>query len=568
MVVRVPVLWISRYNDILARSYADEGLIECLFDLTLWRPPRAFTFEHYEPVGRPGTELENFPDVDGAVICLPARHHTSREDVDWLKEQIDRLQWSVLMFCGDEEGSFPFAEFPQSGCHVRYVMQPRPEHAHLRTIPGGWYPQTQELLRDTEHHSRVIDFYFAGQVVDNTRRHQLMKVLQRLPRGHVHQTQGYMQGMPKAQYFRLMAQSKVVPSPSGPMTVDTSRTYEALEAGCVPIVDSVTPRGENYDFWTLLFGPDHPLKSVTDWKEFPELLQAALRDWPVNSNRHFSFWQQHKRKLAHQIHDDIRTVRENASYLDVSPGTADDLVTVVISTSPAPLHPSTDHILQVIDSVRARLPHAEILIACDGVRHEDGKLNDVYNHYLSHLLWAANYSYDNVLPILMPEFLHQANSVKRVLEMVKTPYVLFLEHDTPLEGDIPFLDMCNALSTDHVSSIRLHFDVELHSDHEPLHFGTIAKVFNIPLRRIRVWWARPFLTKLDNFRELLDTHFNDESRTFIEDKLYGVLHCDWEDNRGAAWGRWKIWTYMPEGSIKRSGHLDSRGANPKWGLKF
>lgn len=560
----IPVFWVSRFKNILSRGYADQGLLEAIFDHSLWRPPHPFTFKHYENVGMPGTLYENFPEADGAVVIIPCRHHAESEDVQWLTTNINRLAWSLVLLCGDEEWSFPWQEIPETDTRKVWVMQPRPEHAGLSgLIPGGWYPETDTLLNLAERLNRPLDWFFAGQVRDNTRRQQLMKAIRRIPNGRQLATEGYMQGMPKDQYFTLMAQAKVVPSPSGPMTVDTARTFEALEAGCIPIVDLVTPRGEDYDYWTLLFGPDHPIKGVHDWFELPAKMQKALREWPVSANRHFTFWQSWKRKIAHQFHDDIQAVRGERHQSDV----VDDEITVIVTTSPAPLHPSTDHIEQVINSIRAQLPHSEIIIACDGIHHLDEDRRADYNEYLRRLTHLCNFEWSNVLPIISDTWQHQANMTRRAMEYVTTHAVLFVEHDTPLEGEIHWNDLASVIYDGSANMVRLHFDVEIHPDHKHLLVGDVEDHGSY-LQRMFVWWQRPHLASADYYREILDKHFPPTCRTMVEDPMHQIVSIDRDDNGPAAWENWRIWVYSPEGSMKRSGHLDSRGDAPKHEMRF
>lgn len=562
---QVDVFFVSWHDDILALGYADMGMLMEILYRRLWTPPAPLTFVGHEVRG-------DFPHHNGAVVMLPARHHTSREDVDRLHAELDKMDWCLLFLCGDEEWTFPWAEFPETPTRKVWIMQPRPEHAHLSGLfPGGWYPGTREGI---SRQPRTHDIFFAGQVRDNSERFLAARAIEKLSRRWdvlLYQTNGYMQGWPREKYLEELSRAKVVPSPSGPFTVDTARPLEAMEAGCVPVCGMKTPRREDYDYWSLIFGEGHPVPTITDWSKLRERVPDLVHNFRYHSNRVFSFWQGMKRKWSLQLDDDVKELMaspddEPIRRMDVE---ADDLITVIVTSSPAPIHPSTDHISTVISSVRSRLPRAEILIGLDGVRPEDEPLRDQYAEYVYNLLWDANFHQHNVLPVVFDEFLHQANMTKRLLEMVRTPYVLFLEHDTPLEGpQLPWLSMCDALSYNDAYSIRLHFDVAIHPEHEPLHFGPVENICGVPLRRIRVWWARPFLTRTDHFRNLLDKHFDDNSRTFIEDKLYGVLHCDWEDHHELGWADWRIWTYMPEGDIKRSGHLDSRGDRQKWDMVF
>jgi hypothetical protein len=74
-------------------------------------------------------------------------------------------------------------------------------------------------------------------------------------------------------------------------------------------------------------------------------------------------------------------------------------------------------------------------------------------------------------------------------------------------------------------------------------------------------------------------YFGAESRTMIEDVMHGVVqyglppYREWQTSAKVyAWriraaerlGDWRMGVYAPEGSWKRSGHLDARGDDPKF----
>ena len=107
-----------------------------MLDRSVWFPPDAITFDHHEVRG-------DFPDVPGAVVAINCRTHASSDDVEWFTGQLDRLEWAVVLLCGDEEWVFPWQEVPETERRKVWVMQARPEHAHLSGfLPGGWYPGT------------------------------------------------------------------------------------------------------------------------------------------------------------------------------------------------------------------------------------------------------------------------------------------------------------------------------------------------------------------------------------------------------------------------------------------
>lgn len=563
--MKVPVLWISRYDHILARGYADQGMFERILDRDLWRPIDAIEFEHYEV-------RSDFPDVQGALVVLPARHHASREDVDWFKEQLSRLRWSVVLLAGDEEWVFPWREIEESDTRRVWVMQPRTEHKELSgLIPGGWYPGTREAVvkHKEQADNRTLHWFFAGQVT-HERRYQCIRALKGLRSGLLHQTDGYLRGMPQEEYWKILCGSKVVPSPSGPYTVDTARPLEALEAGCVPVVDLVTPRGVQDDYWTLVFGNDCPLRGIRDWREFRRFLANILSQWQLESNRVFAWWQSWKRKISIQLDDDIRAVANTPRQLT----TPESKITAIVTTSPIPSHPSTEIIEETITSIRTQLPTSEIIIAIDGVRPEQQERTEDYLEYVRRLLWLCNNKWRNVLPVIATQWLHQAGITKLAFQYVQTPLILFVEHDTPLVGEIAWAPLCEFVQSGQANLVRLHHEAEMLPVHRGIMIDRVSKTIktsegDVAARRTFAWWQRPHLASADFYRYSVLSIFADDSRTMIEDVMYGILHNAFQDYNVAGWSKWKVWIYDPGTSdIKRSTHLDGRGEDPKFSMHW
>lgn len=579
----VPVLWVSLHpGEILARGYADEGLLEAMLDRSLWRPPNALEFEHHEVNG-------DFPDLalGGAMVIIPCRHHV--QQASYLLGQINRLAWSLVILAGDEAWEFPWETIPETPTRRVWTMQPIPDHARLSgRIPGGWYqrpgkPNTRDLIRPHGDLAgeRGLDWFFAGQDT-HVRRHECMDVLRYLQasaaepgRTMFATTDGYLQeAIEVEKYHALMAWTKVAPCPSGPYSVDCARPLEAMEAGAIPVVDLRKPLDPQFDYWELCFGADYPFHGVTSWQQFPQVMRAELADWPARSNEVFSWWQLWKRRITLQLDQDIRAASGSSTVpVGAETGSPSDQITAVITTSPAPLHPSTEHIEQVVASIREQLPDAEILIVADGVRLEQTDRRADYEEYLRRLLWLCNFEWRNVVVQRLKTWGHQANAVRAALRLVETPLLLFCEHDTPLEGDIDWPGLAAFVASGEANVVRLHFDVEVHPDHEALMLdeGTTwhsVSFDDLPLRRTYVWWQRPHLASAAFYRDRVMPVFPPESRTMIEDRMLQLVENDYLDRGEPAWWDWRLFLYTPEGSIKRSSHLDSRGDDPKYPMFF
>ncbi len=245
--------------------------------------------------------------------------------------------------------------------------------------------------------------------------------------------------------------------------------------------------------------------------------------------------------------------------------TLSDLITVLVPTSPIPSHPSTAIIDETLDSIDAAgLDACEVVVMCDGVRPEQEDRSADYAEYVRRLSWSLD-ERPRSWPFLFPEHRHQAAMTREALDKVTTPLILFVEHDTPLCGEIPWESMANAIlaAPCKVDVIRLHHEAEVLRVHRYLMAGKIEDVRGVPLWRTAQWSQRPHLASTGWYRAMLGRHFPPEDRTFIEDHYYGVVATPWVERK--EWGNEaKLWLYHPEGNIKRSTHLDGREDQPKW----
>ena len=238
-----------------------------------------------------------------------------------------------------------------------------------------------------------------------------------------------------------------------------------------------------------------------------------------------------------------------------------DLIGVLVSTSPILSHPSIKIIAETINSIRYHLPTAPIYVMADGVRDEQLHLKEAYRLYKSELTTKMLLDWENVFLFPFPEFTHQAVMTIKTLEVVKHPLLLFIEHDTPLVDrpiDWEFLfATANAGISNH---IRLHYDETIHREHQHLMCGNITP----NLIKTVQWSQRPHLVNREWYGNLLLEFFRPESRTFIEDRVYGTVE-------GSPWESFQLTIYDPEGTgqrMKRSRDLNGRGEEQKYSWTF
>jgi hypothetical protein len=101
-----------------------------------------------------------------------------------------------------------------------------------------------------------------------------------------------------------MSETIFAPCPAGWENLDSFRVCEALEAGCIPIVE----RRPFYDYFRHVFG-DHPMLTVADWSEAPALIAGLSKDRGALDRRRRAcarWWQDYKATLVLNIRDRIR----------------------------------------------------------------------------------------------------------------------------------------------------------------------------------------------------------------------------------------------------------------------
>jgi hypothetical protein len=117
----------------------------------------------------------------------------------------------------------------------------------MRSAPRPIVPQT----------SRRYVWSFCGNRIAS--RFEMLSVFGGLEPAYV-LPQG--QRIPRDEFCNVLLESKFVPCPMGNVMLETWRTYEALEAGCIPLLE----RRATMDYYRNLLG-DHPIPTFSSWRQ-------------------------------------------------------------------------------------------------------------------------------------------------------------------------------------------------------------------------------------------------------------------------------------------------------------
>jgi len=242
-------------------------------------------------------------DARGAVIVFHGQQNAQKPNIgERLTRYSKELDWVIWVSIGDEGCDFPYGDFDHRRQYL-WVQTPKPgKVAADRYLIEGYHPNTRVLLARVQDSPRTLDWFFAGQI-NHERRQQCSDALRSVPNGLLIGTEGFMQGVSQEEYYDRMKQAKIVPCPAGPLTPDSFRFCEALEAGCIPILDAYSP-DHIPNYWDMVI-PGHPFRVVEDWSMLPQVMDEILADYRQNLRRAEYWWHYEKLRFRQWLKQDM-----------------------------------------------------------------------------------------------------------------------------------------------------------------------------------------------------------------------------------------------------------------------
>lgn len=237
------------------------------------------------------------------------------------------------------------------------------------------------------------------------------------------------------------------------------------------------------------------------------------------------------------------------------------VITAVVPVSPIKSHPDTAILTETLDSIRRQLPAAEIVLTFDGVRAEQADRRPDYEEHIRRALWLADHHYGNIVPFVWNEHLHQVGMLRRVLDLIETPLLLFVEQDTPLTDDLIDWSACiKMLDSGEANMVRFSHEAAIHPEHAHMMHGLEGQFM-----RTSQFSARPHLASVAYYRRMLASHFTPDAKCFTEDVMHGIVDEAFNLDGMAGWAQHRIWVFHPDtGNIKRSYHTDGRAGEAKY----
>lgn len=296
---QIPVIWHEGVLSWEKRSrYGMSTLLNETFDNT-----REFEFIH-------GSTMADLPPgAQEAVVVIHGEHEFNK--VDQIEQDLNQLSRAIVVLACDEPGIFPGRRLVHPKRKI-WLQTPNPNSSLGDRFMTCGYPHDIHMHlanMNAQAVERPFNWFFSGQVTHGRRQACVMQ-LRNMQGGLLVETAGFWQGLPRDEYYRNMTLAKIIPCPSGPATPDSMRVAEALEAGCVPIVDALCSRGGYpLGYWDTVLKQKPPFPIIEDWSTLPRVMAEELAKWPANRDILVAWWKEYKRSMCDWLHQDIEEIR-------------------------------------------------------------------------------------------------------------------------------------------------------------------------------------------------------------------------------------------------------------------
>jgi hypothetical protein len=244
--------------------------------------------------------------IEGPQIQVISGNHRHIVQRDAFLQQCRAASADLtLLHAGDEWFSGGYAVYRHVDRVIRTHETWLARAPGIFTIPLG-YPAgftAPDVLRPAA--DRHLLWSFAGQV--KASRVAMAHALDRVQPGRLVDTAKEASLSPVA-YRSLLSDTLFLPCPMGNVMAETWRLYEALEFGCIPMVE----KRWSIDYYDNLLG-DAPFLRVSSWREGARTMQALAKDRArLNALQQevSDWWQARKRAVA----KDVRQFMRQGSY--------------------------------------------------------------------------------------------------------------------------------------------------------------------------------------------------------------------------------------------------------------
>tara|TARA_Y100000590_G_scaffold451446_1_gene592868 strand:+ start:14 stop:904 length:891 start_codon:yes stop_codon:yes gene_type:complete len=233
-------------------------------------------------------------EKDDTLIIVDSSIEEKKEFYEKLKLICSKI---FLFHLGDESGFYDLSSIYKNCnyvwrtfCSNRFFV-----NNHIKCIPIGY----KSGVLNKQKKNRKYKWAFVG-TPHKSSRHDLLFQLSDIEPFFSHKTEKFDQKIISVEEMsEALSSTEFMPCPNGFVHPETYRLYEALECGCIPIVEST------YQYYDRLF-PNNPFIKVSKWSD----ARPIIRGWGADQIKQKKeeceiWWKDLKNEIQKSIKDKI-----------------------------------------------------------------------------------------------------------------------------------------------------------------------------------------------------------------------------------------------------------------------
>jgi len=223
---------------------------------------------------------------------------SSIEEKSELYLKLNLICSKVFLFhLGDEGGSYDVSSVYNSCSYIwrTFCSNKYFNNDHVKCIPIGY----KSGVLNKEKNVREYKWTFTG-TPHKTSRHDLLFQLSGIKPSFCHKTQQFDKNIISVEKMsEVLSSTQFMPCPNGFVHPETYRLYEALECGCIPIVEST------YSYYDRLF-PANPFVKINKWVEAKPIIESWNKSQIQKKQEECKvWWQEYKNQIQNFIKNKI-----------------------------------------------------------------------------------------------------------------------------------------------------------------------------------------------------------------------------------------------------------------------
>ena len=247
-------------------------------------------FEVLNKINFKKIESEKDLEADDKLIIIDSSVERKKDFYSKLKIICSKM---YLIHLGDESGAYDLDEIYNNFNYVwrSFCLSNFFNHKKVRCIPIG-YKSGVALKKNS---NRKYKWAFIG-TPHRSSRHDILFQLSKIEPSFCHKTSKFNEKIIEVDKMsEVLSSTEFIPCPNGFFHPETYRLYEALECGCIPIVENA------FRYYDRLF-PNNPFIKVDKWLEAKSIIKSWSQDQILKKREEcVSWWNIYKDKLKEDM---------------------------------------------------------------------------------------------------------------------------------------------------------------------------------------------------------------------------------------------------------------------------